>query len=153
MPLDNLAAAVSDIDAALNAIKAQWGEASADLAKATGTFVQPGSATTGLQAYNLEPAAKNLYPVYSPLRNEIPRVGVTGGTQANWKAVTAIDTGIISIGVGEGNRGALIAQSVADYFAVFKTIGAEASVTVEAELSAEGFDDLKARAVARTSKC
>jgi hypothetical protein len=137
----------SDTAASIAAIRAMLAQAGGTLEKATGTFTQPGTATTGLQTYNLEPAAKNLYPVYSPIRNRTSRVKATGGLQANWKAVINPDAGLQSIGVSEGNRGALIQVQTADYFAAFKTIGLESSVTKEAELSAEGFDDLKARAV------
>ena len=52
-----------------------------ELAKAT--FNQPGSATTGLQLYNLEPAAKQLYPIHTPLRNMFARVQQVGSVQAN----------------------------------------------------------------------
>jgi hypothetical protein len=137
----------ADVSSTIAAIRACIAQASAPLEKATGTFVQPSTATTGLQQYNLEPAAKNLYPVYSPIRNELPRDKATGGIQANWKAVTGISNGGTSFGVGEGNRGGLMQVSTADYFAMFKTLGRESSVTKEAELSAEGFDDLRARSV------
>src|SRR5213076_229072 len=63
---------------------------SEELAKST--FTQSGSATTGLTFYDLEAGAKFLYPVLTPLRNEIPRVSGKGGIQANWKAVTGINT-------------------------------------------------------------
>lgn len=52
---------------------------------AKSTFAQSGSATTGLTFYDLEAGAKFLYPVLTPLRNEIPRVSGRGGIQANWK--------------------------------------------------------------------
>ncbi len=117
----------------------------AELAKAA-TFVQPGSPTTGLQLYDLEPAAKNLYPVLTPLRNRIPRTSGKGGTQANWKGVVGIDTGNIFPGVTEGRRGGVIQVSTKEYFAAYRTIGAEAAVTYEAELAAGDFDDLRARA-------
>jgi hypothetical protein len=121
------------------------GVSAGELAKTT--FTQPGSATTGLQHYNLEVPAKNLVPYLSPLRNRIPRVKVTGGTQANWKAVTAVDAEQQYAGVSEGRRGGEITVNSADYFAAFRTLGRESSVTIEAGLAAEGFDDLYARAV------
>ena len=65
--------------------------ASMGLQKAT--FNQPGSATTGLNYYDLETGAKFLVPVLTPLRNSIPRVSGRGGTQANWKAITGINAG------------------------------------------------------------
>ena len=106
----------------------------------------PGSATTGLQSYDLEGPAKNLYPVLTPIRNRLPRVSGKGGSQANWKAVTALNVGQQYAGVAEGRRGQMISHSVADYNAVYRTIGLESAVTFEAELSAEGYDDLRARA-------
>src|SRR4051812_29343136 len=71
------------------------------------TFSQSGSATTGLTFYDLEPGAKFLYPVLTPLRNMIPRVSGRGGIQANWKSVTGINTSGLSVGVSGGNRGAV----------------------------------------------
>lgn len=117
----------------------------AELAK--NTFTQPGSATTGLQTYDLEAPAKNLVPFLSPLRNRIPRVAARGSIQANWKAVTAVNSNQLSAGIAEGRRGGLISVSSADYYAAYRTIGLESSVTFEADLAAEGFDDLRARAV------
>ena len=112
----------------------------------TATFVQPGSATVGLQLYDLEAPAKNLYPVLTPLRNRIPRVGAPGGIQANWKGVTGIDTGTIFPGVSEGHRGAIISVGTKEYFAAYRTLGTESAVTYEAELAAGDFDNLRARA-------
>ena len=117
----------------------------AELAKAT--FSQPGSATTGLQTYDLEAPAKNLVPFLSPLRNRIPRMSGRGGIQANWKAVTNVTAGGMPIGVSEGLRAGSLVPSSSDVFAAYRTLGLESSVTVEAELAAEGFDDLRARAV------
>jgi hypothetical protein len=116
-----------------------------ELAKAA-TFVQSVTPTVGLQLYDLEPAAKNLYPVLTPLRNRIPRVSGKGGSQANWKGVTGIDTGSIFAGVTEGRRGALISVATKEYFAAYRTIGSEASVTFEADLAAGDFDNLRSRA-------
>lgn len=110
------------------------------------TFSQPSGPTVGLQTYDLEGPAKNLYPVLTPLRNRIPRVKGNGSTQANWKAVTAIDPGMQFSGVMEGRRGGLIGATTAEYFAAYRTLGLESAVTFEADLSAEGFDDLRARA-------
>ena len=50
-------------------------------------FTQPGSATTGLQGYDLEAPSKKLYPLLTPLRNKIPRRGGGFATQANWKEI------------------------------------------------------------------
>ncbi len=110
-------------------------------------FTQSATATTGLTMYSLEAPAKLLYPVITPLRNKIPRVGGGQGIQANWKAITGINVGQISIGVSEGNRGGVQSTTVTDYFAAFKSLGIEDYVTYEAQRAAEGFDDAKARAV------
>jgi len=114
------------------------------LAKA---WVQPGSAVSGLNAYSLEAPAKLLYPVITPLRNSIPRVTGGVGIQANWRAITGINTGSLAIGVSEGNRGGVQASSTADYFAAFRGIGMEDYVTFEAQYAGQTFDDVRARAV------
>ena len=111
------------------------------------SFTQNGTATSGLQLYDLEAPAKLLIPVLTPLRNLIPR-RVTGfGSQANWKAITGINTTNQRAGVSEGNRAALIAQSTAEYLAAYRAWGLENSVTFEADFAANGFMDLKALAV------
>lgn len=114
-----------------------------EIAKA---FTQSGSATTGLTFYDLEAPAKTLYPVITPLRNRIPRVGAGRGIQANWKAITAINTTRVRSGVSEGNRGGVIATAVADYAAAYRGIGLEDFVTFEADYAAVEFDDVRARA-------
>jgi hypothetical protein len=113
------------------------------LAKA---YLQSASATSGLTAYDLEAGAKSLFPVLTPLRNAIPRVSGKGGIQANWRAITAINTSNTSPGVSQGNRGGVIATDTADYFAAYKGLGLEDYVTFEAEYAAEGFEDVRARA-------
>lgn len=120
------------------------GGAGNDLAKA---WLQPGSATTGLQVYDLEAPAKLLYPVLTPLRNKIPRVGGGRGIQANWRAITGVNTTKLSGGLGQGNRGGVIAQTTQDFLAAFRGIGFDNYVTFEADMSSEGFQDLKATAV------
>lgn len=112
------------------------------LAKAT--FSQSGSATSGLTYYDLELGAKFLYPVLTPLRNEIPRVSGKGGIQANWRAVTGVNTTGLRIGVSGGNRGAVQAVSTQDYNAAYKGIGLETSVDFEAQYAGMGFDDVRA---------
>jgi hypothetical protein len=120
------------------------GVGASPLAKA---FLQPTTATTGLQVYDLEAPAKLLYPVLTPLRNKIPRVGGGRGIQANWRAITAINTSNISAGLGQGNRGGVMDQTIKEYFAAYRGIGLDNYVTFEADMSAEGFQDLKSTAV------
>jgi hypothetical protein len=122
------------------------GAATQDLNKAA-TFIQSTSATTGLTEYDLEPVAKELYPVLTPLLKSIPRVSGKGGIQANWKTVKSISSDGGSMGIAEGMRGALINVTTGDYYAAYRTLGRESSATFEAEEAAEGFDDIKARAV------
>lgn len=137
-PNVNPQAALAEIKAALSA--ALSGD---QLAKA---WTQSNNQTTGLTQYSLEAPAKTLYPVITPLRNSIPRVVGGQGIQANWKAVVAINTGLVNIGLGEGNRGGVVSTQVNDYFASFKGFGLDDYVTYEADWAAAGFDDAKARA-------
>lgn len=117
------------------------GSDATDLQKA---WTQSGTATSGLTYYDLEAPAKSLFPVITPLRNEIPRVSGKGGIQANWRAVTGINTTGLSAGVSEGNRGGLHTSTTADYLAAYRGLGLEDSVTFEADYAARGFDDVKA---------
>jgi len=114
-----------------------------ELAKA---WTQSASPTSGLTMYALEAPAKLLVPQVTPLRNEIPRVTAGQGIQANWRAITGVNTGLLSIGVSEGRRGGVSTDQTADYFAKFVQLGIENSVTFEAQLAGEGFDDVRARA-------
>lgn len=116
---------------------------------AKSTFSQSGSATSGLTFYDLELGSKFLYPVLTPLRNEIPRVSGKGGIQANWRAITAINSTGVRIGVSGGNRGGVMAVSTKDYNASYKGIGIESNVDFEAQYAGQGFDDIRAIA-ART---
>lgn len=111
------------------------------------TFAQPGSATTGLQAYNLDPVVKNLVPFQSPLRDVIPRA--TGGfsIQASWRAISSWNAAQLHAGASEGRRGGRIAATMKDFMAQFRTIGLEGNVSQEAINAGNTFDDVKARMV------
>lgn len=100
---------------------------------------------SGLQAYNLEPVAKLVYPVLTPLRNEIPRTTKQAGAgkAVNWKAILGINTAGVRAGVIEGQRGTVISTQEKDYLATYKGLGMENSVTFEADYGGKGFDDLK----------
>lgn len=128
----------------LDLVKAAMGTPDDDLRKA---WTQPGSAVSGINAYDLEGPAKKLYPVITPLRNEIPRVSGKGGIQANWRAVTGVNTTGVNPRVSQGNRGAVIVSTTQDYTASYKGLGLEDTVTFEADYAAENFDDVKALAV------
>jgi len=110
-------------------------------------FVQPGNQLQGLMAYDLAPAAAVLYPVLTPLRNRIPRIGGAFNIQANWKAITGINVTNQRAGVSEGNRSAFIAQETADYFASYRGYGLENFVTFEGDYASKGFADVKSLAV------
>lgn len=122
----------------------QLRDGNVELAKAT--FGNPTTATGGLQLYNLDAAVKTLVPRYTPLRNSIPRVGGQFARQANWKAVTAIDSANTPIGVPDGTRNADIAVTTEDYNAVFKTLAVEASATFQAQWAGQGLEDVQDRA-------
>lgn len=125
-------------------LKLAQGTPNAELAKA---WTQSGSAVSGITAYDLEAPSKKLYPVITPLRNEIPRVSGKGGIQANWRAVTGINTANQSPYVSQGNRGGSINTTTQDYTASYKALGLEDSVTFEADYAGENFEDVKALAV------
>jgi hypothetical protein len=110
-------------------------------------YTQPTSATDGLIGYDLEIPSKKLYPVLTPLRNRIARRADGYSIQSNWRAVTGINTGSTFAGVSEGNRGGLISQTYADYFAKFCGLGLENNVTFEADMASKNFEDIKALAV------
>ncbi len=114
------------------------------------SFVQPSTATAGLQAYNLEAPSKKLYPVLTPLRNMISRIGGGFAIQANWKVITNINVGNVRAGVGEGKRGGVINHEDADYMAAFRGFGLENNVTFEANYASKNFEDVKALAVQQT---
>jgi hypothetical protein len=101
----------------------------------------------GLVWYDLEPAAKLLYPVITPLRNMIPRVSGAGGTAVNWKQITAVNANKQSAGVSEGNRTARITTTANNKNATYKGLGLEDSVSFEADYAGMNFDDIKALAV------
>src|SRR6266576_580376 len=100
---------------------------------------------TGLVWFDLEAAAKRIYAAHSPLRAEIPRVGLTGvgfGTAANWRAIVNINNTQVFAGVSEGHRGGQIQYQEKDIAASYKGMGYESFVNFEAAYAALGFDDV-----------
>lgn len=110
-------------------------------------FTQTANPTQGIQAYDLEAPSKKLYPLLTPLRNSIPRVGGGMSSQANWKAITAINTQRQRAGISEGNRGGSIQHNTAEYFAAYRGLGLEKFTTFEADYAGRGYEDTKALAV------
>lgn len=113
---------------------------------------------SGLVPYDLQGPAKLIYPVYSPLRNRIPRTQGQG-TQHLAKIITAIQ-GSNPGGLGQaGNRmsiselngGSLStypnalpnsgSQSVSDIAIPYKFFGLTESVSWLAQFAGQGFDD------------
>jgi len=131
-------------------MRAALGAANPELLKAG--WVQSATATSGITAYDLEAPAKLLFPVITPLRNMIPRVSGKGGIQANWRAVTALNTQNLGIGVEEGKRSGVTTTQTTDYIAIYKELGLEDSVTFKADRAAVGFEDLKALSVSNLLK-
>lgn len=134
-----------DTNETLALVKTAQQESSADILSKN--FTQPSTATTGLQAYDLEAPSKKLFPKLTPLRNMIPRVGGGFAIQANWKAITAINANAMRAGIAEGKRGGQITHTLAEYLAAYRGIGLEKSVTFEADYASKGFEDLRAGAV------
>jgi hypothetical protein len=100
------------------------------------------STGTGVVNYNLEPYAKTLYPVITPIRNKTPRfTDANGGNAVHWKVITAINPGHTFPGTVEGIRGALIDQTTDDRLASFVRFSLENSITEEAIMQAQGFDN------------
>ena len=116
----------------------------AEMAKAGITIAQ------GLVAYDLEPAAKKLYPLITPLRNSITRVGGGVGTAVHWLSVTGINVARLSPGVSEGKRGGAVSLNTTSNMAAYKTLGHESFVTFEAEEASLPGTDNRALAILTT---
>jgi len=89
----------------------------------------------------------SLFPVVYPLVQRIPRITGGEGIQANWRAVTGINTAGLRAAVPFGTRNTANSHTTSDYLAAFKTLSMEDEVDFQADWAAEGFDDIKARAV------
>src|SRR5438445_2117680 len=105
------------------------------------------SISTGLVAYDLQAAAKNLFPVVTPIRNSLPRVGGGTGTASNWRQVTALTgSGFDAMGwVPEGQRSGQMSYTTATKSASYVTIGEEDAATYEAISAGRHFEDIQAR--------
>ena len=105
-------------------------------------FTQSASAIQGITMYDLEPGARLLYPITTILRNMIPRRVGGEGIQANWRSITAVNPGLVPIGLEEGKRGGTMDQTVTNNLAQFAFLGMDNSVTWQAQYAGEGFDDV-----------
>ncbi len=106
---------------------------------------------SGLIAYDLQAPAKNLYPVYTPIRNKIPRIGGGTGTATNWRQVNGIiGSGYDASGwVPEGQRSGQMSYNTSNKAASYVTIGEEDQATFEAISAGRTFEDIKARMTMR----
>src|SRR5207245_5310044 len=106
---------------------------------------------TGLVAFDLQAPSKNLYPVNTPIRNRLPRVGGSGGTATNWRQVSALSGSGYdgSPWVPEGQRAARMSYTTANKAAAYVTRREEDQITYEARNAAQGFEDLQATMVMR----
>lgn len=105
----------------------------------------------GLVAYDLQAPAKNLYPVFTPLRNRIPRVAGGKGVATNWKVISSIVGSGFDNGawIPEGQRSGRMSYSTAPKAANYVTIGEEDSVTFEAVNAGKTFEDVRATMAVR----
>jgi hypothetical protein len=136
---------MSDTNETLQLVKDALSKPSDELSKTINTG-------TGLVAFDLQAPAKNLYPVNTPIRNRIPRVGGGLGVATNWRQVSAIIGSGIGDGSGwvpEGQRSARMSYSTATKAASFVTMGEEDQVTFEARNAGNGFEDIQAKMVMR----
>ena len=105
--------------------------------------------STGIQNYDLQRPAKNLIPVITPIRNRLPRVAGNGGPATNWIQVTGINTKALMGPVPEGTRQGVVTTAATPKAANYVTLGLEDFVTLQAELQAVNFEDIRATTAMR----
>src|SRR5258708_6376484 len=121
--------------------------ANADAALAKGIT----ASNPALVGYPLIAPSKKLYPVLSPIRNRLQRIGVSqlavggmAGTALNWKQISAINASKLWPSVAAGARNSAITYTETDKSATFKTIGLDDLIDDEAIWSGRGFEDVRA---------
>lgn len=118
------------------------------VAKLLGSSVQK-DYPSGLVGYDLEAAARVLQPVITPLRNRLPRVKGNGGTAANWRQVTTLDTNKTNQFPGFGTKANVLNYSETDRSATYKSLALGDNVSFEAVQQAVGLEDAKAQMAVR----
>lgn len=103
--------------------------------------------STGLVSIPLERPAKNLYSVWTRLRERISReADGKGGLSTTWRAITSIYGGGFDAGIAEGAVGSTVQVTEADVSAFYKSLGRLSSASFEAISAAQTFDDVVALA-------
>jgi hypothetical protein len=120
-----------------------------DVAKALmGTDVRK-DYPSGLVGYDLEPAARVLQPVITPLRNKIPRVKGKGGTAANWRQITSLSTNIATSFAAFGTAGPTLTYTETDRSATYKAMGVGDNISIEQVQQVLGVEDGRANLAIR----
>jgi hypothetical protein len=106
---------------------------------------------TGITGIDLEAPSKSLFPVLSPLRNEIPRTKAPiGSKSAQWKAITGINTTNARATTGFGFAGNTLSTKEQDFSSLYKVLALGDTVQYDAQIQAQGYQDLRATAGVNT---
>jgi hypothetical protein len=100
------------------------------------------SSALGYNFYDLRPPVMMIFPVNTPMRASIPRVGPVNagvGTFATWNAVTS--PGYPYGGASEGHRVQARTPNRIPYVSPYREIGSEGEVTLTAQFAGEGYVD------------
>jgi hypothetical protein len=100
------------------------------------------TSSLGYNFYDLRGPAFLLYPVNTPFRNSLPRIGRVNdgvGTAAHWNATR--NFGSAYAGAKEGERVAFATPDFNPYVATYKEIGIERAATFTSQFAGEGYTD------------
>lgn len=101
----------------------------------------------GLTGFELDAPSKKLFPVLSPFRNRVPRKKAPVGSQAaHWRAITKIGADRSDPSVPFGQAGPRAGTETMDFSAQYRVIARDDFVIMDAQMLAQGFEDLRATA-------
>lgn len=103
----------------------------------------------GLTGFGLENVAKLLFPVVTPFRNTLPRPKAPAGAgAARWKAIVGYGSSYSRQRptLGFGYAGSIVDTVEQDFVAPYQPLSLGDSVQLDAQILAQGFDDLRAKA-------